>query len=134
MRYRCRLVVQPNAAPLYLSDSWSTLGRRLVTEYPHNMMAIPSRSSRIRQSSEFKACLCICSETMLDASDPREQTPLLKDGNGMRSPLEGGALHRIEGDDQGEQCFGHASESFQSHAEKDSTEKIMIMCPKPDDS
>ena len=50
-------------------------------------------------------------ETMLDVSDPREQTPLLNDGNRSRSPLEGRALHRSEGDGQGEQCtcFGHVS-------------------------
>jgi hypothetical protein len=48
-------------------------------------------------------------QTMLDASDPREQTPLLNDGNRTRPPLEGEARDRSEGDGQGEQCFGHAS-------------------------
>ena len=43
-----------------------------------------------------------CPETMLDAPDPREQTPLLNDGNGTTPPLEGRALHRVEGDGQGE--------------------------------
>lgn len=73
-----------------------------------------------------------CPETMLD---PQEQTPLLKDGNTSRSPLEGGALHRNEGGGQGERYFDHASYDLpRSHSEKDSTEKDMIMYPKPNDS
>ena len=60
--------------------------------------------------------------------NPQAPSRLLKYGNLNRLPLESGALHRSEGHDQGEQCFGHAySELFPNLMQKkDSMEKDMI--------